>query len=230
MKILLVAATPFECAPIAQRLGWVADGGGLGDVMHLNGLEISRLVTGIGMVNTAYQLGKAFATMRPDLALQMGIGGGFAGGPAVGDVVEVVEECYPELGADSPAGFLPLAEMGFAHFEAGGQQYHNSIVQPRTPLPGMAQCKAVTVNRVSGEAAAIAALVARWSPAVESMEGAAFFQACLLAGIPFRQIRAISNRVEPRNRAAWKMQEAIAALNQTVWDLLSLAAQQRIDL
>lgn len=52
------------------------------------------------------------------------------------------------------------------------------------------------------------------------MEGAAFFYACLLAGVPFLQIRSISNRVEPRNRTAWDIPSAIQNLNQTLMEML----------
>jgi futalosine hydrolase len=44
------------------------------------------------------------------------------------------------------------------------------------------------------------------------MEGAAFMYACLISGVPFAQVRAVSNIVERRNRAAWRMDEAIRAL------------------
>lgn len=47
------------------------------------------------------------------------------------------------------------------------------------------------------------------------MEGAAFFYACLSAGVPCAQVRAVSNYVERRNRAAWKLGDAIAALAVT---------------
>jgi futalosine hydrolase len=225
MKLLLVSATIHEIAPLCKDLG-IPDAqvasGAYGEV--LEGLEVGVLVTGVGMVNTAYRLGSRLGTQRPDMALQVGIGGGWEGGPALGEVVEVVAECYPELGADSPDGPLDLHAMGFAHFEAGGKAYYNEIAQPRPGLGGMRHCKAVTVNRVSGEAVAIAALQARWQPEVESMEGAAFFQACLLADVPFRQLRAISNMVEPRNRAGWKVAEAIAALCSTTAVLLRRTA------
>ena len=52
------------------------------------------------------------------------------------------------------------------------------------------------------------------------MEGAAFFYACLSAGLEPVQLRAISNYVEPRNREAWRMREAITALNDTLRQLL----------
>ncbi len=230
MKVLLLAATPFETQFLRAQLGmlantrtdYCADGG--------KSLEVSMLHTGIGMVNTAFQLGRYFAQSQPDVALQMGIAGAFAMGPQIGEVVEVMEEIYPELGADSPDGFLRLAEMGFPHFVVGETCYEDVLRQPRAALPGFQQCRSVTVNRVSGEQEAIASLVARWQPQVESMEGAAFFQACLLSGVPFRQLRAISNLVEPRNKANWQMSRAIEVLNIAVLDVLEDVSQNQLTL
>jgi futalosine hydrolase len=48
------------------------------------------------------------------------------------------------------------------------------------------------------------------------MEGAAFHYVCLQEGMPFAQVRSISNYVEPRNRSAWKIKEAVIALNEWV--------------
>ena len=230
MKVLLVAATAFELAPLSVELGLVMPQTGAHAFVGASSLEVSLLITGIGMVNAAYHLGAAFAQVRPDVAVQIGIAGAYPGGPAIGEVVEVVTECYPELGADSPQGYLSLAQMGFVHFQAGGRDYYNEVAQPRAGLLGLRHCKSLTINRVGGVAESIDARVEGWSPDVESMEGAAFFQACLLAGVPFRQIRAISNRVEPRDRAAWKIPEAITALNQTVLGLLIEASLHRLTL
>ena len=44
------------------------------------------------------------------------------------------------------------------------------------------------------------------------MEGAAFMYACLMHDVPFAQVRAVSNAVEPRDRERWRIQEALAAL------------------
>ena len=52
------------------------------------------------------------------------------------------------------------------------------------------------------------------------MEGAAFMYACLVHGLPFAQVRAVSNVVERRNRDAWKLTEAIANLGATALRML----------
>jgi futalosine hydrolase len=58
------------------------------------------------------------------------------------------------------------------------------------------------------------------------MEGAAFMYACLVHGIPFAQIRAVSNIVERRNRAAWKMNEAIEVLGSAVLAIIEQAGHR----
>ena len=45
--------------------------------------------------------------------------------------------------------------------------------------------------------------------------------ACLIYGVPFVQVRAISNIVERRDRSAWRLREAI--------DGLTLAARQIVE-
>ena len=81
----------------------------------------------------------------------------------------------------------------------------------------------ITVNTVHGNDASIAAIVRRCEPQVESMEGAAFMYACLIHGLPFAQVRAVSNVVEKRNRGAWKIAEAIRRLGETALGILDHA-------
>lgn len=55
----------------------------------------------------------------------------------------------------------------------------------------------------------------RWreeSADVESMEGAAFFEACLRHGVPFAEIRAISNFVGETDRSRWDIPLALQRL------------------
>jgi futalosine hydrolase len=55
------------------------------------------------------------------------------------------------------------------------------------------------------------------------MEGAAFMYACLIADVPFAEIRAVSNKVERRNREAWKLKEAVENLADTARRIIEAA-------
>ena len=48
------------------------------------------------------------------------------------------------------------------------------------------------------------------------MEGAAFFTACLAVGMPFAEIRAISNYLEKRDAGEWEVEKSLSALNEYV--------------
>jgi len=86
-----------------------------------------------------------------------------------------------------------------------------------TRLPAV---RGITVNTAHGNERSIAAVVRRFQPQVESMEGAAFMYACLIHDLPFAQVRAVSNIVERRNRQAWRVADAISALSTVAMTLV----------
>jgi len=57
------------------------------------------------------------------------------------------------------------------------------------------------------------------------MEGAALHYVCLLERIPFLQIRSISNETGVRDKARWKMKEALTDLNATLISLIKKLEQ-----
>jgi futalosine hydrolase len=90
-------------------------------------------------------------------------------------------------------------------------------------LASLPAVRGITVNTVHGNERTIATVVGRFAPQVESMEGAAFMYACTMCGVPFAQIRGVSNTVERRNRAAWKLAEAIENVARAAVEILERA-------
>lgn len=213
MHILLAAATPFEIAPTVQWLETHFQAKAEG-VFERKTLVVQTLVTGVGMTATAFQLGHFFAQSRPNWAINAGIAGAFDEKLKVGDVVQVGSERFGDLGVEEADGrFTDVAELGFSA--------QSSISNPYAPIPQLPVCQGLTVNKVHGHADSIQKILAKYSEVqVESMEGAAFFYACLAAGIPFVEVRSISNRVEPRNRDAWDLPLAIRSLNEVLVGML----------
>jgi futalosine hydrolase len=162
-------------------------------------------------VNTAFALGRYLANHKPKGLLQIGIAGAYPNsGLQLLDVVQVVQECYADLGTTQPDGsFLDMSGMGFPLGQLpDGTPFYNSLTQPKPlglPVPGV---RGLTSATVSGHTALIAAREVHWQPDVETMEGAVLFQAALQAGMPFAQLRCISNAVAPRNPADWCIQDA----------------------
>ena len=79
--------------------------------------------------------------------------------------------------------------------------------------------KGITVNTVHGNEKSIENIIERFSPDVESMEGAAFFYSCMMKNVSCIQIRVISNIVERRNKDNWNIPLAIKNLNDFLPEL-----------
>ena len=208
MRILIAAATAQEVAPLQHSLALSSSKG-----EH----DVEVLITGVGMVATAARTSSALARMTYDLALNLGVCGSFDRALSVGTVVHVVSDCMPELGAEDGDAFLKIGELGLLHHDAppftSGRLVNRAV--PASPvLQTLPAVDGITVNTVHGNERSIAAVVRRFAPQVESMEGAGFMYACLIHAVPFAQVRAVSNLVERRNRGAWKVEEAIANLSR----------------
>ena len=213
MHILLVAATPFEIAPtiawLESKFQQKTEG-----VFERNNLVVQTLVTGVGSTATAFHLGRFLAQNRPDWVINAGIGGAFDSMFNLGEVVQITSERFGDLGVEEADGrFTDVAELGFMP--------QSLLTNPQPPIPNILSCNGLTVNKVHGTEASIQKIRAKYPDVqVESMEGAAFFYACLLSGVPFAEIRSISNRVEPRNRAAGDLPLAIRNLNEMLVGML----------
>lgn len=211
MHTLWVFATEGESQTLRKRLPWEVSG----DEWVLTiGTHTHRLIhTGIGMVNTAFALTRAICKHVPDQVINLGIAGAWDQGLRLGQMVEVRQDRMIEMGAESPAGFLDLADMGFVLFHQDGQPVYNQLINPSPAQTTLAHVSGGTVNKVHGEAASIAKARSMWPEVqVESMEGAAVFLVCQRMGVPFAQFRSISNYVTPRDRSTWEIPLAIEAL------------------
>ncbi len=204
MRVLFVAATPFEVEE-------------LNSVIKTEDLEL--IITGVGMVSTAFALGRHLASNSYDLAINLGIAGSFDRNIGLGEVVEITSDRFSELGAEDGDNFLSIDQLGF-----GASTFSSSYQLPDGF--GLTKVSAITVNTVHGNDESIAKIST--DTQLESMEGAAFFYACQMAGIPAIQIRAVSNYVERRNRDAWQIGLAIKNLNTFAAEFLAIikATQQ----
>jgi futalosine hydrolase len=138
----------------------------------------------------------------------------------------VVADRIAELGAEAADRFLTIHELGLlgeneAPF-AGGELVNTSPPE-NAALSRLPAVRGITVNTAHGNAHSIAEVTGRFRPDIESMEGAAFMYACLTQGLPFAQVRAVSNYVEPRDRSAWKLAEAIDSLARTALSIVEEA-------
>ncbi|RBQ02626.1 futalosine hydrolase [Pedobacter miscanthi] len=196
MKTLVVAATKAELAFFYQHFNLPE-----GDFVESKNFDL--LITGVGMVATAFALGKHLSH-KYDLVINFGIAGCFDRNVALGAVLNVIEDTFAELGAENGEEFISITDLGF------GENYFTARTQRKVGLP---LAKGITMNCVTGSEKSIKSLVERLNPTTESMEGAAVFYAAKQLNIDCLQIRSISNYVEPRNKDNWKIGLAVKNLN-----------------
>ena len=97
MNILIAAATDAEIAPLnayfqtASLPGTVTGG---------------VIITGVGMLNTTYEITKHLQATRYDLVLQVGVAGSYVNTLKPGDVVFVTSDQYGDLGAEDNGSYL----------------------------------------------------------------------------------------------------------------------------
>ncbi|MFN6036879.1 MAG: futalosine hydrolase [Bacteroidota bacterium] len=203
MKILLVSATLNEIQPTIEFHKSIPK-------ENINSC-LEFLITGVGMVNTTYQLTKWICQNKPDYCIQAGIAGSFKKDIEIGEVVNVTDDIFSELGAESEEKFLSAEEIGLTKdVRFYSDSYHLNHFEYFQKLR---KVSGITVNSVHGNMQSIHDISNRLNPDVESMEGAAFLQVCSSEKIPCLQLRSISNLVEKRNKDNWNIPLAIKNLN-----------------
>ena len=200
MSLLVCIATELEGGLLRERLDASRDA--------------VVLCTGVGAVNAAHAVTMAIVQQRPEGIVVCGVGGAYPGsGLGVGDVACAAQECYGDLGAAAPAGFLDMKALGFPLIRAEVLIYNDL---PMQLWPADRRVKFVTVNTCTGTDAAACAIEARTGGAVENMEGAAVAHVAHLHGIPVGEVRGISNMVTNRDTGAWRLKEAALAAQEAL--------------
>jgi len=216
----LVFATKDEAAIIPGIEGIIPSGEGY----QFGSTDLSILVTGVGGMSTAWAM-KLWMDNNPypELAINAGIAGSYNKEYRIGDVVMPVTDCFADLGFESGEKIITLAESGLMNPD--GFPFDGGVIHSRNRYVDIAEralrkVNAITVNTCSGTETTIEKLRNKFSPDIETMEGATFFYICAKEKIPFLSVRAISNKVEPRNRDSWDIQLALDNLREKVRELL----------
>ncbi len=218
MKILIVSATELELNPIKEGLGLAVDLTSANIKQH----QLDFLITGVGMVATAFELGEWLSENQYDLAINLGIAGAFDKNIPLGEVVEVESDFFPEMGAEEGDKFLTIHDLGL--IEKNDFPFESGRIKAKHTLNLSSQLKKVTgitVNKVHGNEDSIAKLLSHFMVEVESMEGAAFFYACRNRGVACIQLRGISNYVEKRDKNSWEIELALKNLTSVGLNLLN---------
>ena len=202
---LIVTATDFEIAPLRSALAGVK--------------AVAFLVTGMGLVETTLKLTRYLAApsgpgRRPDLqgVINFGVAGAFTGsGLELGDFCLARQEILGDLGICGNGEIksfdverLPVK----TEFCLNNQLSATAEAVLRQQAIAYRTGRFVTVNCASGTRARGEYLRDRYAAICENMEGAAVARVCEEYGLPCLALRCISNWVEDRDPARWRLAAA----------------------
>ncbi len=207
-KFLIVAATRFEVDPLLKHFAVKATGTE-GAFMSEKEIDLSVIITGVGMVNTAYYLGRHSNNLF-DYVINLGICGAFNKTLNIGELVNIETDTLSEMGAENDTEFIKYSDLNLG----GLNVFDNQIQFEHAALNSLKKAKGITVNTIHGNDESIKKVISLFKPDVESMEGAAFFSGCRRLSENYFQIRAISNYVEKRDKTKWNIPLAIENLNE----------------
>lgn len=154
------------------------------------GLPAEFLCTGVGAGATERALSAALsAGARFDRAVDLGIAGSCRADLPLGSVVHVTAEQHGDRAGNLLRNPFPWPALGFLSSATGN-----------------------TIQQMDDRFRQVAA-------DVETMEGAAFFETCLRHGVPFAEIRAVSNFTGERDHARWDIPLALRHLEAALQTL-----------
>ncbi|RKE20650.1 futalosine hydrolase [Streptomyces sp. TLI_171] len=196
--LLVVVAVPAEAEAVLRGLGGAP--------------SVEVLAAGVGPAAAAAGTAAALAGGRFRLVLSAGIAGGFAPAAPIGSLVVADALVAADLGAETPDGFADVAELGFGTVR---HPVPPALLKTLAGATGGTVGEVLTVSTVTGSAERAELLRRRHPRALaEAMEGFGVAEAAARFGLAAGELRAVSNAVGPRDRAAWRIGEALAALER----------------
>ena len=151
--------------------------------------------TGVGPVTSTYHIQRLIYQLYPDMVIQAGLGGSYENsGLEVGQTVQVVKDRLADLGV--------MLNGKFSDIFPENRELDNPHRFPGVDYPEVA---AFTMNTgCCPLVEEVRDLFRNDDAKVETMEGYSLFYVCRQTGLPFLQLRTISNKVA-QERSSWNI-------------------------
>jgi futalosine hydrolase len=188
-------------------------------------------ISGMGKTNAAHAVTVLIERFSPSCIVSFGIGGAYpSSGLRVGDIAVAEKEVYADEGVLLKDGLHSFEITGIPLLKVRGRKYFNEFPAnkrlSRLALKAacsIARCKSgifLSVSACTGTRKRAGELAGKFGPICENMEGAAIAHICRIYGIPFVEIRGISNIVEDRDKGKWDIKLATENCQKAVLHFL----------
>jgi futalosine hydrolase len=215
-NLLLAVAAPLEVSAV-----WDALGNGEAAPFPVWKLISCRppfemVVTGVGKASAAGGVARILDLTRHAGVISVGVAGALPGSDLrISDVVLATACTFADEGVEGDQGFVDLAGRGFPPGPWVGVSGETdatlgAILRPLAQRQGVI----ATVSTCSGADGPAAAVVQRTGAVAEAMEGAAVAATCARLGVPFSELRIISNHCG--SVPAWDLPKALLKLSDVL--------------
>ncbi len=201
---------------------------------ELEGQRVLICVGGMGKVNAAHAASLMITQSRPEALIIFGIGGAYpSSGAKVGDVAVAKNEIAGDEGVLTHEGFKDTEYLGIPLLKMATSGIYNTypaseplLQRTLRTLAGQPSTEAVhvgsfvTLSTCTGTRERARELEQRYAALCENMEGAAAAHVAISHGIPWLEVRGISNVVEDRDLAKWQIPPAASAAQRAVMKVL----------
>lgn len=203
----------------------------------LVGRQILLCVGGMGKVNAAHAA-TLLAQFNPEALIIFGVGGAYpSSGAKIGDIALAKEEIAGDEGVMCLDGFKDAEYIGIPLIKTATSMIYTTyparedllkralqalVFDKETDTAEVLLGAFITLSTCTGTLSRARALEGRYHGLCENMEGAAAAQVAELHGIPWLEVRGISNIVEDRNIDKWDIPRAANAAQKAVAHILSI--------
>jgi len=211
MRMLVLAATEMElerCRNHFQK--------------EKNSSVVTFRTIGVGAISAAFYTQLYIGQHRPDMVILGGIAGSFDKEITLGKTFLVRSEMQATVGVEENGVWKDVFDMGFVKKDE--TPYQNArLVNPyldRYNDFGLPLADSISVDEITTNIKRQKIYTEKYNSILESMEGAAFHFVCLQIGVPFLQVRSVSNYVGERDKSKWNFGSALSHLNENLIGLV----------
>ena len=195
---------------------------------RLAGSEVLLCLGGMGKANAAHATALLLSRPGVDALILFGVAGAYpASGARIGDLAIATEEIAGDEGVLTPEGFRDTEYIGIPLVRTASARFFNAFPASESLLERFLRALAsfpvqvhrgpfVTVSTCSGTSLRARELEQRYRGVCENMEGAAAAQTALHHGVPWAEVRGISNMTEDRDLRTWDIPGAAAVAQKAV--------------
>jgi futalosine hydrolase len=180
----------------------------------LRDLDLEIKVCGVGVIEAAIESYKLMERLEPDFVILTGLAGAYPDTDLVpGDIVIASKEIWADSGKKLSQDYLPLADSLGMIREI---EIDESLTKEAFLIPEAVKVKrgaVCTVCACSYEFGRAVLISKKYGALAENMEGFAVALAAQKAGIPFAEVRAISNLLKDPE-APWNIEKALSSLRR----------------